>query len=175
MSRSSFLVLSPIALALGMSAFAADPPATGTGDAAPTTTPAPATGLTDAEKAAAAEGEFRRELLTAEQDVDKLKERTFRSKATLQLLKELVLEGSSLGSSVVLYHVNQMGSGYTVEEVRYFLDGKNVYAKNLLAFLETMFDKKTKALAINWDDEIIKGTLIAKGGKIVHPNLQPKA
>ena len=132
MSRSSFLVLCPLALALGVSAFAADPPATGTGDAAPTTTPAPATGLTDAEKAAAAEGEFRRELLTAEQDVDKLKERTFRSKATLQLLKELVLEGSSLGSSVVLYHVNQMGSGYTVEEVRYFLDGKNVYAKNLL-------------------------------------------
>lgn len=90
----------------------------------------------DAEKAAAAaaaaEGAFKRDLLTVEQDVDKLKERVFRSKATLRLLKELVLEGSSLGSSVILYHVNRMGAGYTVEEVRYFLDGKNVYARNLV-------------------------------------------
>jgi NAD(P) transhydrogenase subunit alpha len=38
-----------------------------------------------------------------------------------------------------------------------------------------MFDKKTKAFAVNWDDEIIKGTLAAKDGRIVHPNLLPKA
>jgi NAD(P) transhydrogenase subunit alpha len=25
---------------------------------------------------------------------------------------------------------------------------------------------------VNWDDEIIKGTLVAKDGRIVHPNLQ---
>jgi H+-translocating NAD(P) transhydrogenase subunit alpha len=47
-----------------------------------------------------------------------------------------------------------------------------LYAKNLLAFLETMFDKKDKVLKVNWDDEIIKGTLIAKDGRIVHPSLQ---
>src|SRR5439155_7276452 len=29
-----------------------------------------------------------------------------------------------------------------------------LYAKNLLTFLETMIDKKTKALAVSWDDEI---------------------
>ncbi len=134
MSRPTFLVLLPLALALGVSAFAADPPAATTAAAGTADAPAAgaAPGLTEVEKAEAAEGEFRRELLTVEQDVDKLKERTFRSKATLQLLKELVLEGSSLGSSVVLFHVNEMGSGYTVEEVRYFLDGKNVFAKNLL-------------------------------------------
>jgi H+-translocating NAD(P) transhydrogenase subunit alpha len=49
-----------------------------------------------------------------------------------------------------------------------------LYAKNLLNFLETMFDKKTKAFAVNWDDEIVKGTLVAKDGTIVHPSLQPK-
>jgi NAD(P) transhydrogenase subunit alpha len=54
------------------------------------------------------------------------------------------------------------------------VNASSLYAKNLLAFLETMFDKKTKTLAINWDDEIIKGTLVAKDGKIVHPGLQPK-
>jgi H+-translocating NAD(P) transhydrogenase subunit alpha len=55
------------------------------------------------------------------------------------------------------------------------VNASSLYAKNLLAFLETMFDRKEKKLAINWDDEIIKGTLISKDGKIVHPNLQPKA
>ncbi len=46
-----------------------------------------------------------------------------------------------------------------------------LYARNLFNFLETMFDKKTKALGINWDDEIIKGTLVAKDGRVVHPSL----
>ena len=47
-----------------------------------------------------------------------------------------------------------------------------LYAKNVLAFLETMFDKKDKVLKVNWDDEIIKGTLVAKVGQLVHPSLQ---
>jgi NAD(P) transhydrogenase subunit alpha len=47
----------------------------------------------------------------------------------------------------------------------------SLYAKNLYAFLETLFDKKEKVLAVNWDDEIVKGTLVAKDGKIVHPSL----
>ena len=54
------------------------------------------------------------------------------------------------------------------------VNASSLYAKNLLTFLETMIDKKEKVLAVNWDDEIIKGTLIAKDGKIVHPSLQPK-
>jgi len=55
------------------------------------------------------------------------------------------------------------------------VNASSLYAKNLYAFLEIMFDKKTKALAINWDDDVIKGTLAAKDGRIVHPNLLPKA
>ena len=54
------------------------------------------------------------------------------------------------------------------------VNASSLYAKNLLAFLDTMFDKKTKAFAINWDDEIIKGTLVAKDGKIVHSSLLPQ-
>ncbi len=54
------------------------------------------------------------------------------------------------------------------------VNASSLYAKNLYAFLETMFDKKTKAFGINWDDEIIKGTLVAKDGKIVHPQLAPQ-
>jgi NAD(P) transhydrogenase subunit alpha len=54
------------------------------------------------------------------------------------------------------------------------VNASSLYAKNLLAFLELMIDKKDKTLKVNWDDEIIKGTLLAKDGKIVHPSLQPK-
>lgn len=49
-----------------------------------------------------------------------------------------------------------------------------LYAKNLLTFLETMIDKKEKALAINWDDEIVKGTALTRDGAVIHPNFLPK-
>ncbi|MEZ5856575.1 MAG: Re/Si-specific NAD(P)(+) transhydrogenase subunit alpha [Hyphomicrobiaceae bacterium] len=49
-----------------------------------------------------------------------------------------------------------------------------LYAKNLMNFLETMFDRTSKELAVNWDDDVVKGTLVAKGGQIVHPNLVAK-
>jgi NAD(P) transhydrogenase subunit alpha len=52
------------------------------------------------------------------------------------------------------------------------VNASGLYAKNLLAFLETMIDKQHKALNVNWDDELIKGTLVARDGKIVHPTLQ---
>ena len=55
------------------------------------------------------------------------------------------------------------------------VNASSLYAKNLLAFLDIMIDRQEKKLAINWDDDIIKGTLVAKDGKIVHPNLVNKA
>ncbi|MBN9083813.1 MAG: NAD(P) transhydrogenase subunit alpha [Rhizobiales bacterium 62-17] len=51
----------------------------------------------------------------------------------------------------------------------------SLYAKNLFAFVETMIDKEKKTLAINWDDELVKATLLTRDGAIVHPNFQPKA
>ena len=54
---------------------------------------------------------------------------------------------------------------------RLAFNASNLYARNLLSFIETLIDKKEKTLAIKWDDDIVKGTLVAKDGKIVHPNL----
>ena len=34
-----------------------------------------------------------------------------------------------------------------------------LYARNLYAFVETLVDKETKALAVKWDDEIVKATV----------------
>ena len=49
-----------------------------------------------------------------------------------------------------------------------------LYAKNLYTFVETLIDKKEKQLAINWDDEIVKGTALTRDGAIIHPNFMPK-
>lgn len=54
------------------------------------------------------------------------------------------------------------------------VNASSLYAKNLLAFLELFFDKTDKTLAVNWDDEIVRGTLVARDGKIVHPSLAPQ-
>lgn len=54
------------------------------------------------------------------------------------------------------------------------VNASGLYAKNLLAFLTIMIDKEAKGLKIDWDDEIVKGTLLAKDGKLVHPSLQPQ-
>jgi proton-translocating NAD(P)+ transhydrogenase subunit alpha len=50
-----------------------------------------------------------------------------------------------------------------------------LYAKNLYTFLETLIDKKTKALAVNFDDELVKATLLTRDGAVVHPNFLPKS
>ena len=49
-----------------------------------------------------------------------------------------------------------------------------LYAKNLLTFLETLIDKKEKKIAVNWDDEIVKGTALTRDGAIIHSIFKPK-
>jgi H+-translocating NAD(P) transhydrogenase subunit alpha len=70
------------------------------------------------------------------------------------------------GPAKIVGHLNVPG--------RLAASASALYAKNLLTFLETMIDKKEKKLAVNWDDEIIKGTMLTRDGAVVHPNFQPK-
>jgi hypothetical protein len=76
-----------------------------------------------------ANADFRRELRGVEEDVGELKERVFRSKATLKLLKELVIDSALTGSRLVLWHVNKLGGGYSMESAQYFIDGKSIFSK----------------------------------------------
>lgn len=76
------------------------------------------------------EASFNRELLTIEEEVNGLKERVFRSKATLQLLKEIVIQGATTGSSATIWHVNELGKSYTLESISYFLDGQGRFSKS---------------------------------------------
>ncbi|MET0527779.1 MAG: Re/Si-specific NAD(P)(+) transhydrogenase subunit alpha [Microvirga sp.] len=51
----------------------------------------------------------------------------------------------------------------------------SLYAKNLYAFVETLIDKESKALAVKWDDELVKATCLTRDGMIVHTAFQPTA
>jgi len=64
--------------------------------------------------------------------------------------------------------------GYRNVAGRIAATASSLYAKNLYAFLEILIDKKTKVLAVNWDDDIIKSTALTRDGAIIHPNFKPK-
>jgi NAD(P) transhydrogenase subunit alpha len=65
--------------------------------------------------------------------------------------------------------------GYLNVPGRIAASASALYAKNLLTFVDTMIDKKEKKLAINWDDELIKGTALTRDGAVVHPMFKPKS
>jgi len=76
-------------------------------------------------------------------DVDSLKDRIFRSKARLSVLKETVLRGVLAGSRVQLAHRNRMGSQYKLVKIVVILDGAQIFAKS------------DESGALNSEDEII--------------------
>ncbi len=76
--------------------------------------------------------DFNRRLLSAEEEVNGLKEQVFRAKATLQLLKEIVIQGSTSGARAVLWHKNELGPAFTIQSVAYYLDGQSIYSKTVL-------------------------------------------
>src|SRR5499425_2301160 len=59
--------------------------------------------------------------------------------------------------------------GYRNVPGRLAATASSLCAKNVFAFLELLIDKKSKALAVNWDDEIIKATALTRDGAVVHP------
>lgn len=71
-----------------------------------------------------------------------------------------------VGPAKIVGHLNVPG--------RLAASASALYAKNLLTFIDTMIDKKEKKLAINWDDELIKATMLTRDGAVVHPNFMPK-
>jgi NAD(P) transhydrogenase subunit alpha len=65
-----------------------------------------------------------------------------------------------VGGVKIVGHVNWAG--------RLAASSSGLYAKNLSAFLETMIDKETKSLKVNWDDELIKATALTRDGQVIH-------
>jgi len=64
--------------------------------------------------------------------------------------------------------------GYLNVPGRLAASSSGLYARNLFSFLEILVDKKTKALNVNWDDEIVKATALTRDGAVVHPSFKPR-
>jgi NAD(P) transhydrogenase subunit alpha len=102
-----------------------------------------------------------------------------------KLISKQMIESMKPGSIIVDLAVERGGNaelakpGETVEHNGVRIMGKlnlpgsvpvnasSLYARNLQAFVEPLIDKEKKTLAVNWDDELVKGTLIARDGRIV--------
>lgn len=82
------------------------------------------------------------------------------------------VEGAQPGQIVEIDGVKIVG--YTNVAGRVAASASALYARNLLSFFETMVNKE-KALAVNWDDELVKATALTRDGAVVHPNFQPKS
>jgi hypothetical protein len=126
------LLLALVLFTVAGAAFAQTTPPGGDQDgAAPAATSAVTEQPLDA-TGEASSAEFNRRLLTTEEQVNGLKEQVFRAKATLQLLKEIVIQGSSSGARAVLWHKNELGPAFTIQSVNYYLDGQSIYSKTVL-------------------------------------------
>src|SRR5262252_5079223 len=65
--------------------------------------------------------------------------------------------------------------GYRNVPGRLAATASSLYAKNVFAFLEILVDKNAKALAVKWDDEIVKATALTRDGAVIHPSFAPKS
>jgi NAD(P) transhydrogenase subunit alpha len=74
---------------------------------------------------------------------------------------------AAVGGVKIVGHLNLAG--------RIAASASSLYAKNLYNFLEILIDKKTQALAVKWDDEIVKATALTRDGAVVHPSFAPKS
>lgn len=74
--------------------------------------------------------DFQKELLTIEEKVTALKKNVFSAKATLNLLRELVVQGNVSGSKANIWQINDLNGGYVIKSASYVLDGKPIYNIN---------------------------------------------
>jgi NAD(P) transhydrogenase subunit alpha len=82
---------------------------------------------------------------------------------------ELAKAGEVLNANDVkiVGHLNVAG--------RIAASASSLYARNLFAFLEILVDKKQKAVAVKWDDEIVRATVLSRDGAVVHPSFVSKS
>jgi NAD(P) transhydrogenase subunit alpha len=80
------------------------------------------------------------------------------------------VEGSVAGEVVRRHGVTVVGHANVPSRVA--VNASALYAKNLLALVQTFFGKDN-AFAPAWDDEIVKAITLTRDGSVVHPNFAP--
>lgn len=103
----------------------AEPEAAGEADA-PDGEPEPKAKASPKGPEVSGERAYQLKVTELESRVNTLKEKIFRSKTRLAILKESVLSSSIAGAEAQLLHRNEMGSSFKLEKVSYSLDGTPV-------------------------------------------------
>ena len=62
--------------------------------------------------------------------------------------------------------------GFTNLPSRAARDATPLYARNLVNFITSLMVNKEKQFQVNVEDELIQGTLVTRGGEIVHKLLK---
>ena len=82
------------------------------------------------------------------------------------------VEGARLGEVAAVGEAKIIG--YANVPGRIAASASALYARNLYAFTETLVDKATKTLKVDWNDELVKATNLTRDGAVVHPAFAPK-
>ena len=77
---------------------------------------------------------------------------------------------SKLGKTIVKHGVSVIGTANMPSRVS--IDASLLYAKNLLNFVMPLLNDETKTLSINFEDTIVKESMVTHAGAIVHPVVQ---
>ncbi|MBW3096364.1 Re/Si-specific NAD(P)(+) transhydrogenase subunit alpha [Pseudohoeflea coraliihabitans] len=77
------------------------------------------------------------------------------------------VEGSVAGDTVQVGDVTVIGIANMAGRIA--ASASLLYAKNLLTFLQTMIDKETGAVSVDFDDELVKATALSRDGALIHP------
>jgi NAD(P) transhydrogenase subunit alpha len=75
-------------------------------------------------------------------------------------------EVATVGDVKIVGHLNVAG--------RIAASASALYARNLYSFVETLIDKSKKAIAVDWNDELVKATNLTRDGAVVHPGFADK-
>jgi len=77
---------------------------------------------------------------------------------------------SELGKVVEVKGVKILGYPNFPSRIPY--DASQVYARNVLNFLKLLLESSGKSLAVDWNDEIVKGAALCHGGEVIHPTFK---
>ena len=62
--------------------------------------------------------------------------------------------------------------GHANYPARVPVDTSTLYARNLFNFIQPMINQESRSLDIDWEDEVIRGALLTRGGAVVNPALE---
>jgi len=80
------------------------------------------------------------------------------------------VEGSVLNAVVDINGVSVVGLGNLPSEVA--RNASEMYGNNIVNLLDEFWDKDDKSLALDPEDDIVKGCVITRGGEIVNETIK---